>query len=111
MYVELTATPSGTLAPVMKRWLTPLPLRFARPIVPVLLLAQYRYLELAATPPGPSTVGAGSPVDVVGGDGHHARADTGDEALGDARAVEVGAPDRAAVGVGPVDVRARVRAG
>src|ERR1039457_3622604 len=52
MYLESTATPSGTLAPVMKRWLTPLPLRLARPIVPVLLLAQYTYLELTATPSG-----------------------------------------------------------
>src|ERR1039458_5600683 len=59
----------------------------------------------------PYRAAAGSPVDVAGGDRHHARADAGDEALVDARAVEVGAPDRTAVGVGPVDVRARVRAG
>ena len=38
-----------------KRWLTPVPLRLARPIVPVALLAQYTYLELTATPTGPLT--------------------------------------------------------
>jgi hypothetical protein len=57
MYLELTVTPSGWMAPVMNRWLTSLPSRSARPIVPVALLAHVpargrRGVPLAGPPTG-----------------------------------------------------------
>ena len=48
MWPPSTASPVGLLAPVMKLWLTPLPSRFARPIVLVAWLVQYTWAASTA---------------------------------------------------------------